>query len=63
MEDANEFSEFLLPILDFSPENRPQALECLQHRWLGVDRKSSPTEITTEEAVETGMSHLQLEMP
>ena len=34
-----------------------------QHRWLGVDHKSSPTEVTIEEAVETGMSRLQLEMP
>ncbi|MFS7955149.1 putative protein kinase CMGC-SRPK family [Helianthus anomalus] len=32
--DAREFAEFLTPILDFDPENRPTAQQCLQHPWL-----------------------------
>ncbi|KAL7614409.1 hypothetical protein Lser_V15G07090 [Lactuca serriola] len=32
--DAREFAEFLNPILDFAPENRPTAEQCLQHPWL-----------------------------
>ncbi|KAL4577788.1 hypothetical protein LXL04_013902 [Taraxacum kok-saghyz] len=32
--DAREFEEFLKPILDFAPENRPTAQQCLQHPWL-----------------------------
>lgn len=31
--DAREFAEFLTPILDFAPENRPTAQQCLQHPW------------------------------
>ncbi|XP_071740071.1 uncharacterized protein [Rutidosis leptorrhynchoides] len=32
--DAREFADFLTPILDFAPENRPTAQQCLQHPWL-----------------------------
>jgi serine/threonine protein kinase len=32
--DANGFADFLRPILDFAPENRPTAAECLKHAWL-----------------------------
>lgn len=32
--DANEFANFLNPILDFAPEKRPTAQQCLQHPWL-----------------------------
>ncbi|KQJ91378.1 SRSF protein kinase 1 [Brachypodium distachyon] len=32
--DANGFADFLRPILDFTPENRPTAAECLKHAWL-----------------------------
>ncbi|KAF7809583.1 putative serine/threonine-protein kinase sky1 [Senna tora] len=31
---AREFSEFLVPLLDFQPEKRPTAQQCLQHPWL-----------------------------
>ncbi|KAB2008414.1 hypothetical protein ES319_D10G096600v1 [Gossypium barbadense] len=34
--DAREFSEFLCPLLDFSPEKRPTAQQCLQHPWLNL---------------------------
>ncbi|XP_052197974.1 uncharacterized protein LOC127804916 [Diospyros lotus] len=34
--DAQELSEFLTPLLDFSPEKRPTAQLCLQHPWLDL---------------------------
>ncbi|WVZ65785.1 hypothetical protein U9M48_015095 [Paspalum notatum var. saurae] len=32
--DAKGFTDFLQPILDFTPENRPSAMQCLKHPWL-----------------------------
>uniref|UniRef100_A0ACD5XPE6 Uncharacterized protein n=1 Tax=Avena sativa TaxID=4498 RepID=A0ACD5XPE6_AVESA len=32
--DATGLADFLRPILDFAPENRPTAAECLKHAWL-----------------------------
>lgn len=32
--DASSFAEFLCPLLDFAPEKRPTAAQCLQHPWL-----------------------------
>lgn len=32
--DAKELSDFLLPLLDLNPDNRPSANQCLQHPWL-----------------------------
>jgi len=32
--DARGFADFLQPILDFTPENRPSAAQCLKHPWL-----------------------------
>ncbi|KAF8759324.1 hypothetical protein HU200_010364 [Digitaria exilis] len=32
--DAQGFADFLRPILDFTPENRPSAAQCLKHPWL-----------------------------
>uniref|UniRef100_A0A8C3HVI3 non-specific serine/threonine protein kinase n=1 Tax=Chrysemys picta bellii TaxID=8478 RepID=A0A8C3HVI3_CHRPI len=34
-EQAAAFARFLLPMLDFLPERRPTAAQCLQHPWLG----------------------------
>ncbi|KAJ7981094.1 Protein kinase [Quillaja saponaria] len=33
-QDANDMADFLVPILDFVPEKRPTAAQCLTHRWL-----------------------------
>ncbi|XP_043357251.1 SRSF protein kinase 3 [Dermochelys coriacea] len=33
-EQAAAFTRFLLPMLDFLPERRPTAAQCLQHPWL-----------------------------
>ncbi|KAK7267858.1 hypothetical protein RIF29_20537 [Crotalaria pallida] len=35
-QDANELTEFLVPILDFVPEKRPTAGECLLHSWMNA---------------------------
>ena len=34
--DANELTEFLVPILDFVPEKRPTASQCLLHPWINA---------------------------
>ena len=62
--DAHEFSEFLSPLLDFAPEKRPTAQQCLQHPWLqGIE--STPNEMRNESSVEkvdVGMSNLQIKV-
>lgn len=35
-QDANEMTDFLVPILDFVPEKRPTAARCLQHPWINA---------------------------
>ncbi|KAL0431020.1 UNVERIFIED_CONTAM: SRSF protein kinase [Sesamum radiatum] len=35
--DAREFADFLCPLLDFDPEKRPTAQQCLQHPWLNIN--------------------------
>ncbi|KAK4755253.1 hypothetical protein SAY87_009010 [Trapa incisa] len=34
--DANDLSDFLVPILDFVPEQRPSAAQCLLHPWINA---------------------------
>ncbi|KAF7804360.1 serine/threonine-protein kinase SRPK-like [Senna tora] len=34
--DANDLSDFLVPILDFVPEKRPTASQCLLHPWINA---------------------------
>lgn len=33
-EEAQNFSDFLLPMLDLIPEKRATAAECLRHSWI-----------------------------
>ncbi|KAL6998153.1 non-specific serine,threonine protein kinase [Sarracenia purpurea var. burkii] len=33
-QEANELADFLIPILDFVPEKRPTAAQCLLHPWI-----------------------------
>ena len=61
--DAREFSEFLVPILDFAPEKRPTAQQCLQHPWLNIDltqneEKNEPS----LEKVGVGISNLKIKV-
>lgn len=62
--DAREFSEFLCPLLDFAPENRPTAQQCLQHPWLNI-RNSTKNEVKSESSlqkVDVGMSNLKIKV-
>ncbi|KAK4272793.1 hypothetical protein QN277_021299 [Acacia crassicarpa] len=34
--DANDMADFLVPILDFVPEKRPTAGQCLLHQWINA---------------------------
>ncbi|KAJ8754083.1 hypothetical protein K2173_001981 [Erythroxylum novogranatense] len=34
--DANDMTDFLVPILDFIPEKRPTAAQCLLHPWINA---------------------------
>ncbi|EOX90643.1 Kinase superfamily protein isoform 1 [Theobroma cacao] len=57
--DAREFAEFLCPLLDFSPEKRPTAQQCLQHPWLNL-RSSGQNEMQGRSNVDVGMRNLQI---
>lgn len=35
-QDAQDFSDFLVPMMNFIPEKRATAAECLQHPWLNT---------------------------
>lgn len=35
-QDANDMTNFLVPILDFIPEKRPTAAQCLLHPWINA---------------------------
>ncbi|KAK8673362.1 hypothetical protein V6N13_111704 [Hibiscus sabdariffa] len=52
--DAREFREFVSPLLDFSPEKRPTAQQCLQHPWL------NPRSSDGKSKVDAGMSKLKI---
>ncbi|RID65705.1 hypothetical protein BRARA_D00884 [Brassica rapa] len=34
--EAKEFAEFLSLVLEFAPEKRPTAQQCLEHPWMNV---------------------------
>ncbi|KAL6959810.1 non-specific serine,threonine protein kinase [Sarracenia purpurea var. burkii] len=62
--DAHEFAEFLTPLLDFAPENRPTAQQCLQHPWLNI-RNPAQKEVKSESSlgkVDVGMGKLQIKV-
>ncbi|KAJ4962201.1 hypothetical protein NE237_022140 [Protea cynaroides] len=40
--DAQEFAQFLGPLFDFAPENRPTAQQLLQHPWLNIRNSTDP---------------------
>ena len=62
--DARELAEFLCPLLDFAPEKRPTAQQCLQHPWLSL---RGPAESATKkeanmEKLNVGMSNLHVKV-
>ncbi|KAJ4805723.1 Protein kinase superfamily protein [Rhynchospora pubera] len=46
--DAQEFADFLCPLLDFDPLKRPTAAQCLSHSWLKTtaDKENENVNIT-----------------
>ncbi|KAG6500170.1 SRSF protein kinase 1-like [Zingiber officinale] len=62
--DAREFAEFLSPLLDFGPEKRPTASQCLQHPWLQVKDAKPGVENneTNAKKLEIGMSKLKVQV-
>ncbi|XP_022743388.1 serine/threonine-protein kinase SRPK [Durio zibethinus] len=49
-QDANDMAEFLVPILDFVPEKRPSAAQCVLHPWINagprlLEPSASPSQI------------------
>ncbi|XP_077220302.1 uncharacterized protein LOC143854304 [Tasmannia lanceolata] len=62
--DAKEFADFLRPLLDFTPEMRPTAAQCLQHPWLKI-RNPKPNDEKKDVGVvklEVGMSRMQVKV-
>ncbi|OVA03290.1 Protein kinase domain [Macleaya cordata] len=62
--DACEFAEFLTPLLDFAPEKRPTAEQCLQHPWLKI-RNQAPSEDEKDSSLgklDVGMNKLQIKV-
>ncbi|XP_059300397.1 uncharacterized protein LOC132052740 isoform X1 [Lycium ferocissimum] len=56
-QDANEMADFLIPILDFVPEKRPTAAQCLIHPWItGGPRHLAPSTNSLSEATENHVS-------
>lgn len=53
--EAKELAEFLSPILEFAPEKRPTALQCLEHPWMNVS-----TQKNKADNVESQMNNLQI---
>ncbi|KAK4375927.1 hypothetical protein RND71_006604 [Anisodus tanguticus] len=52
-QDANEMADFLIPILDFVPEKRPIAAQCLSHPWItGGPRHLAPSTNSLSEATD-----------
>ncbi|XP_049409426.1 uncharacterized protein LOC125872703 [Solanum stenotomum] len=52
-QDANEMADFLIPMLDFVPEKRPTAAQCLSHPWItGGPRHLTSSTNSLSEATE-----------
>ncbi|KAJ1397799.1 Serine/threonine-protein kinase, active site [Sesbania bispinosa] len=45
-QDANDMADFLVPILDFVPEKRPTAAQCLSHPWISAGPRTLESSMT-----------------
>jgi len=45
--DTKDMVDFLVPILDFDPEKRPTAAQCLNHPWMSAGPRTLQPSITT----------------
>ncbi|KAG5534479.1 hypothetical protein RHGRI_022566 [Rhododendron griersonianum] len=62
--DAVEFAAFLSPLLDFAPEKRPTAQQCLQDPWINF-RNLTLNKAKSESSIEkvgVGMGKLQIKV-
>jgi serine/threonine protein kinase len=60
-QDAKEFAEFLVPLLDFVPDKRPTAGQCLRHPWVASVPRSNGEERTGAcDAVQEGLRNIAL---
>ena len=57
--EAKEFADFLRPILDFAPEKRPSAQQCLQHSWLNQNLTNNNS--NNNDKLSVGMKNLQIQ--
>ncbi|GJN07482.1 hypothetical protein PR202_ga25317 [Eleusine coracana subsp. coracana] len=55
--DAREFANFLCPLLDFAPEKRPTAAECLQHPWLQYNDDKSCGALNNDGVNSVNLTH------
>ncbi|KAK7404813.1 hypothetical protein VNO78_05785 [Psophocarpus tetragonolobus] len=46
-QDTKDLVDFLVPILDFVPEKRPTAAQCLSHPWMSAGPRTLEPSITT----------------
>lgn len=46
-QDANNMADFLVPLLDFVPEKRPTAAQCLSHPWISSGPMTLEPSLTT----------------
>uniref|UniRef100_A0A5B7AID1 non-specific serine/threonine protein kinase n=1 Tax=Davidia involucrata TaxID=16924 RepID=A0A5B7AID1_DAVIN len=62
-QDANDMADFLVPILDFVPEKRPTAAQCLSHPWISAGpRLLEPSMAGTRpQATDNGISEKKRE--
>lgn len=52
--EAKDFAEFLTPILEFAPEKRPTAQQCLEHPWMNVTTQDNADNVDAQ------MNNLQI---
>ncbi|XP_074286172.1 uncharacterized protein LOC141611518 [Silene latifolia] len=77
-QDAKGISEFLLTILEYSPDKRPKAAECLTHPWMDPGPRIMEPSVTVEaggeqcdnekeredrEEMEAGLGNIALDGP
>ncbi|XP_059646770.1 protein kinase dsk1-like isoform X2 [Cornus florida] len=56
-EDAIDMADFLIPILDFVPEKRPTAAQCLLHPWISTGpRLLEPSVPSTQSQAAVGVN-------
>ncbi|KAK3033541.1 hypothetical protein RJ639_034002 [Escallonia herrerae] len=62
-QDASDMVDFLVPLLDFVPEKRPTAAQCLSHPWLGTGpRRLVPSIVGSQpQATDNGISEKKRE--